>query len=107
MLMLGKHYRAFHKSYYAMLLEIDRRSRYEHSMQKYIQQTNETLARLSNDESTKREAFLRRYAETLPQDIWTRITDLPTVYKMENIVLNHQPNLSHELLEVAYEKLSI
>lgn len=77
---LAYQYILFQRSYDALILEIDRRARYEASLAAFISNTTATMDRLQDEEHQKRDQFLLEHGETLPSDIWLGANDLPAQY---------------------------
>lgn len=105
---LATHYIAFRRSYDALLLEVDRRVKYETAVESFVEQTRQTLERLNADEIDKRDQFLQDHGDTLPGDIWAGITCRPSMPEITTAVNNQMsPHLSQALVEAAllrYEK---
>lgn len=103
---LAGHYEAFDLSYNALLIEIDRRSKYESTVATFIEQTKQTLARLAIDECGKRDQFIRDHGASLPGDIWHGISDLPVHIAFEPTEDPFStPRLPQSLLVAAHRRL--
>ena len=79
---LTDHYTAFGHSYSSLLQEIDRRSKYEAAVAKYIDQTRRMFAQLATDEAALRDQFIAEHGDTLPGDIWHDVVDRPALHEV-------------------------
>lgn len=103
---LSDHYYAFGTSYHALLLEIDRRAKYEASVAVFLEKTDQTLARLAADEIEKRKQFTVDHGDTLPGDIWHGITAKPATYNLNTSDMSAStPRLPSSLIAAAKAKL--
>lgn len=99
---LANHYIAFRRSYDALLLEIDRRVKYETAVESFVEQTRQTLERLNADEINKRDQFLQDHGSTLPGDIWSGITCRPNMPEISLMPSSQMgPHLPPALIEAA------
>lgn len=103
---LSSHYLAFSHSYDSLLLEIDRRVKYEAGVAKFIQQTEQSFSRLMHDEMQKREQFVKDHGDTLPGDIWAGITDRPSEIQVVANELHTTPILPEVLIESVLTRFS-
>lgn len=67
---LVSHYHHFSRSYYALLVEVDRRRATQSSMLKLMEETQRKLESLQDDDFRHRESFLKANGAFLPNDIW-------------------------------------
>lgn len=103
---LTDHYRAFGRSYDALILEVDRRTRYEATIVNVLEQTRQTLERLAVEEMSEREQFIQDHASSLPGDIWPGISDRPIVHDVfpaETIA--EAPHLPGNLIKAARSRM--
>lgn len=103
---LSDHYQAFQSSYHSLLLEIDRRAKYEASVTAFFEETRQTLEALAIAENEKREQFKHEHGDTLPSDIWSGITAKPALYDLESLLeASSTPRLPRDLIATARSKL--
>lgn len=106
MIGLSDHYKAFCMSYHALLVEVDRRSKYETSVAAFIEETSLTLEALAVSENEKREQFKHNHGETLPENIWSGITAKPALHDLRSLrVPSETPRLPRDLVAAAKQKL--
>lgn len=102
---LTNHYRGFAVSYDALLLEVERRARYDATIATLLAQTNQTLHRLASEEEEKRDQFVHQHGDTLPGDIWSGITERPVTYDIDILGEGTIPNLPAAMIEAARRRL--
>lgn len=74
---LDAHYRRFRGAFDALVVEIDRRRRFELSVAAMARSTRQAFHQLDRAESAKRTAFLKQFGDDLPADIWPNVTKMP------------------------------
>ncbi|CCG81354.1 Autophagy-related protein 17 [Taphrina deformans PYCC 5710] len=104
---LASHYAAFSQSYDALLIEVDRRVKYENTVSNFLAQTRQTLARIAQEESARREDFIHDHGDTLPGDIWPGIRHQPVTYDFDfGDAMQQTPKLPESLISSARNRLS-
>lgn len=82
---LVSHYRAFRKSYDALLVEAERRREADARAALYTAEINAKLAQMSREETQKRQEFLIGQGDYLPADIWDGLLEPAKNYEVREL----------------------
>jgi len=85
LLTLRSAYESYQMSYNALVLEMDRRKRYQDTMHTVVQEMRERLDRLREDEIISREAFYSAHSASIPDDLCLAISNLPQTFVISSI----------------------